>query len=29
MTRDNLTLKGKPFVDAFTAAIVAQIKAGK
>jgi hypothetical protein len=29
MTSDNLTQKGKPFVDAFTAAIVAQIQGGK
>jgi C-terminal processing protease CtpA/Prc len=29
MTRDNLTLRGKPYVDAFVAAIVAQIQKGK
>ena len=29
MTADNLNQKGKPFVDAFVAAIVAQIQANK
>jgi C-terminal processing protease CtpA/Prc len=29
MTSDNLNQKGKPFVDAFVAAIVAQIEGGK